>query len=279
MSETGWIKLHRKMLGWEWFTDRNVFHVFIILLLNANHEDNKWRGITIKKGQYLTSLDKLSKKTKLSVAQVRLALNKLKSTHEITITTTKLNTLISISNWEKYQDNDKQNSKRVTNDKTENNRLGIDDNSEICQKRTSVTANNGAGENEYNSDCYADSESSDDKQNDNGMTNEQQTNDKRTANKIATNKNSKNLKEEKELEEERRTVFFATSQKLVESMCMKWGITLDQLNSMLDDFDVHILAEGKSGITDAEYRSYFHNWGVKRYTNYKGSLTSNGMVH
>lgn len=109
---------------------------------------------------------------------------------------------------------------------------------------------------------------------------EQQVNNNRTTSEQQPNTIQEVLevKEVKE-ERERRANFFKTSQKLIESMCMKWGITLDQLNSMLDDFDVHILAEGKNGITDAEYRSYFHNWGVKRYTNYKGSLTSNGMVH
>jgi hypothetical protein len=113
--ETGWIKLHRKMLQWEWFTDRNVFHVLVIILLNANHEENKWRGITIKKGEYLTSIEKLAQNTKLSVAQVRLAINKLKKTNEITIKTTSLNTLISVTNWEKYQANDKVNDKPIAN--------------------------------------------------------------------------------------------------------------------------------------------------------------------
>lgn len=109
---------------------------------------------------------------------------------------------------------------------------------------------------------------------------EQQVNNKRTTSEQQANtiQEVQELKEVKEEEKERRAIFFETSQKLIESMCMKWGITLDQLNSMLDDFDVYILAEGKNGITDAEYRSYFHNWGVKRYTNYRGSLTQNGMV-
>lgn len=108
---------------------------------------------------------------------------------------------------------------------------------------------------------------------------EQQMNNNRTTSEQQANTIQEvlELKEDKEVKE-RRTIFFETSGPLVESMCMKWGITLDQLNSMLDDFDLHILAGGKNGITDAEYRSYFHNWGTKRYTNYKGSVTQNGMV-
>lgn len=130
------------MLQWEWFTDRNVFHVFMIILLNANHEDNKWRGILIKKGEYLTSLDKLAQNTKLSVAQVRLALNKLKKTNEITIKTTSLNTLISITNWEKYQANDKVNDKPITNgQQTDDKRIATNKKEENNKNEKNVGAN------------------------------------------------------------------------------------------------------------------------------------------
>jgi replisome organiser protein len=142
MSETGWIKLHRKMLQWEWFSDRNVFHVFVILLLSANREDNKWRGIIIKKGEYLTSIDKIAKNTKLSVAQVRLALNKLKKTNEITIKTTSLNTLISITNWEKYQAYDNVNDKPIANgQQTDNKRTTTNKKEENKEKEKNVVSN------------------------------------------------------------------------------------------------------------------------------------------
>ena len=86
------------------------------------------------------------------------------------------------------------------------------------------------------------------------------------------------IKEEEEIENVARKKFFE-NQKLVEGIFMAWRITLDQLNKMLDDFDLMILAEGKSGITDAEYRSYFQKWGAKRFSDYKGSLTkTTGMV-
>lgn len=104
------------MLNWEWFTDRNVFHLFIIILLYANHEDKKWRGKTIRRGQFLTSIKSLSRITKLSVGQVRVSLNKLKTTREITIETSSLSTLISIVNWEKYQTSDTPDHKRIANE-------------------------------------------------------------------------------------------------------------------------------------------------------------------
>lgn len=39
----GWIKLHRKLINWEWYQDTNVKVVFLHLLLIANHEDKKWQ--------------------------------------------------------------------------------------------------------------------------------------------------------------------------------------------------------------------------------------------
>lgn len=46
---SGWIKLHRKLLDWEWYSDTNCRLLFIHCLLKANFEDTKWRGVDIKK--------------------------------------------------------------------------------------------------------------------------------------------------------------------------------------------------------------------------------------
>ena len=55
----GWIKLHRKILDWEWYTDAPVRILFEHLLLTANSEDKKWRGMTIKRGQTIFLLVRL----------------------------------------------------------------------------------------------------------------------------------------------------------------------------------------------------------------------------
>lgn len=67
----GWIKIHRRILSWEWYNDNNVKVLFLHLLLKANHEDKEWNGITIKRGQLLTSVSRLAKETHLSVRQTR----------------------------------------------------------------------------------------------------------------------------------------------------------------------------------------------------------------
>ena len=117
----GYIKLHRKMLEWEWYDDANTMRLFIHCLLNANHEPNKWHGIEIKTGELLTGRLKLARALKLSEQQIRTSLNKLKSTNEITIKSTKEYSIILINNWNEYQQNNQQNNQQVTNEQPTSN--------------------------------------------------------------------------------------------------------------------------------------------------------------
>jgi hypothetical protein len=114
---SGWIKLHRQIVDWEWYTDHNTFRVFIHLLLTANHKDKKYRGIELKAGSIVTSRDILAMSTGLSVRQIRTALDKLKSTNELTIKTSPQGTIIQIVNYCKYQvETNELTNERPTND-------------------------------------------------------------------------------------------------------------------------------------------------------------------
>ena len=103
----GWIKLHRQIVEWEWYTDANTFRVFMHLLLNANHKEKRYKGILIKKGQLLTGRKSLALALDLSERQVRTALTKLKKSGEIdqekARKTTKSGSVITICNYASYQ--------------------------------------------------------------------------------------------------------------------------------------------------------------------------------
>lgn len=114
----GWIKLHRSLLDWEWYSDMNVRVVFIHCLLKANCKDVKYKGKDILRGSFATGLELLSRETGLTVAQIRVTLNKLKMTSEITIQTSVEGSIISITNYDLYQSNDKQNDKPTASDIT-----------------------------------------------------------------------------------------------------------------------------------------------------------------
>ena len=100
---SGWIKLHRKILDWEWYNDSNTFRLFMHLILKANHKEKKYRGVSIKIGCLMTGRELLSKETGLSEQQIRTCLKRLKSTNEITINSSKQGTIIQVVNYNKYQ--------------------------------------------------------------------------------------------------------------------------------------------------------------------------------
>jgi len=112
-KEGGWIKLHRGILDWPWYTDVNTFHLFIYLLLSANHEAKPWKDIIIEKGQLVSGIHELSQKTGLTVQQTRTALEKLKSTNKITIKSTNRYSIITICNYWAYQFYSTQSNKQI----------------------------------------------------------------------------------------------------------------------------------------------------------------------
>ena len=83
MNNNGWIKIHRQIIDWEWYSDIPTCRLFLHLLLIANHAPKKWQGQTIDKGELITSIGSLSEQTGLTIKQVRTALDKLESTGEI----------------------------------------------------------------------------------------------------------------------------------------------------------------------------------------------------
>lgn len=124
MLEIGFIKLHRKMTKWGWYQNANTFRLFVHLLLTVNYESRVFEGKTIDRGQRVVSVATLSDELKISARSIRTALNHLKSTNELTIETAGKTSIITIINYDFYQQatneltNDRQTSdKQATNDR------------------------------------------------------------------------------------------------------------------------------------------------------------------
>jgi hypothetical protein len=112
----GFAVFHRKIVEWQWYTDSNTFRLFFHLILMANHKDNNWKGIDVKRGQIVTGRKSLSKELGLTEQQIRTSINKLISTNEITIEPTNKFTLVTIVNYDFYQ----KIEPKVTNKSTNN---------------------------------------------------------------------------------------------------------------------------------------------------------------
>lgn len=116
----GFVKIHRKLLQWGWYQDNVVKGVFLHLLLTASFQDCQWMGRTIKKGQVVTSYNSLAQDLGFGVRQIRTAINKLKSTGEITSEATNKYTIITVVNWDEYQCLEKSETNEETNTETFN---------------------------------------------------------------------------------------------------------------------------------------------------------------
>ena len=106
--DCGWVKLHRQLLDWEWYSDANTSRVFFHLLLTVNYETKKWRGQTIERGSRIYGLEQLAAETGLTISKLRTAINNMKTSGEIANKTTSKGSVITILNYEKYQGIDKQ---------------------------------------------------------------------------------------------------------------------------------------------------------------------------
>ena len=112
----GFILLHKRILDWEWYDDANTMRLFVHCMLSANYQENTWRGITIKRGEFISSIEKLSQKLKLSPKQIRTAISKLKRTNELETVGKSQHTVFIIKNYDDYQPNGKPKGKQRANE-------------------------------------------------------------------------------------------------------------------------------------------------------------------
>ena len=137
----GFILLHRKLKQWGWYKDSVVKDLFLHLLLSASFKDFEWMGRQLKAGQLITGRKRLAEELDFTERQIRTALDKLKSTGEVTIETTNKYTIITVVNWDDYQGLDK-----IATSKTTNKRPALSVNKlltsiETLEKSTKKTTN------------------------------------------------------------------------------------------------------------------------------------------
>ena len=105
---SGWIKIHREIAGHWIFQDAEKFKWWIDMLFLASYEDNKTlvkNQITeIKRGQFIGSISFFMKRWDVSKDRVINFLRLLQSDGMIDKKTNKNVTLITICNYESYQD-------------------------------------------------------------------------------------------------------------------------------------------------------------------------------
>jgi len=109
----GYIKLHRKILNDPIFLNPGLLQLFLYCLLRSNHNEQEFnqrkKTIIIKRGTFLCGLKKLSEYLHCNQNTLYKRLQTLKSLRYIDIQTTNKFSIISIVNYEKYQNRNSKN--------------------------------------------------------------------------------------------------------------------------------------------------------------------------
>ena len=106
------MKLHRKLLEWEWYGDAHMVHLLVHLLLTAAHEDRKYKGLTIKRGQLATTTKELSEALGTSRTSIWRRLKRLEMERFVELKVKQKETVITICKYDSYQENEKKSGTR-----------------------------------------------------------------------------------------------------------------------------------------------------------------------
>jgi len=112
-----WIKLHDSWLEWEWHTDPNMVSLFFHLVSMASKFDTRYRGMELKRGQVIVGRRMLSEKTGISERTIRTCLARLEQTGEIIRKATNQFSVITICNYEHYQQKPTQSDQQLTSNR------------------------------------------------------------------------------------------------------------------------------------------------------------------
>lgn len=104
MAKQGFITINRKITSWEWWTNCITRGLFLYMIINANWNDGYFQGQLVRRGQFITSYNKLAEENGLNRKTVMSHIKRLVSTGEITVKSTKRWTTVTVVNYAKYQD-------------------------------------------------------------------------------------------------------------------------------------------------------------------------------
>ena len=248
MIPSGFILLHRKITEWEWYQNPNTFRVFLHCLLMANFTEGRFEGKNIQRGQFVTSLQSLSDQTSLSIRQVRVALDHLIMTGELTSKAFSKFRIITVVNYDKYQCNDKQDDKQMTDKRQANDK-------QMTSKRQQYKKNN----------------------NNNNVTNYEEDVDNNIFT-LSDREVSQRIKEDQEIESAALNVGLMVSPSAMEKardFVFRYGLqnVLDAINASVDvpkwSYVEGILRKNKQEARDAEREAeqnlHEHNEQIKLY--------------
>ena len=125
--QLGWVLIHRRIKEKGWYKNSKYVHLWLHILLSANHEPHEfmWNKeiIIIKDGQLLTGRKELSADIGISETSIERILRTFENEHQIEQQKTTKFRIITVLNWKEYQKpNNKTDNRRTTNGQQTDNR-------------------------------------------------------------------------------------------------------------------------------------------------------------
>jgi len=122
---TGFIKIFRSLKNKGWYKKSEYIHLWIHLLIKATHKGIEYyfngENIKLNPGQFITGRKTLSSETGINESKIERILNFFeKNEHQIEQQKSNKNRIISICNWNNYQQTEQQNEQQLNNKRTTN---------------------------------------------------------------------------------------------------------------------------------------------------------------
>ena len=103
MFTKGHIILKGTIQEWGWYHDPKMLAFWIHLIVEANFKDGDWEGITIRRGELVTTLPELAKDVGITLQEVRTILKRLGASGEVRSRRVGKRSILTICNYDSYQ--------------------------------------------------------------------------------------------------------------------------------------------------------------------------------
>ena len=175
-----WIKLHDRITEWQWFGKPEMVQMMVYFLIKAARRRTVYRGTVLERGQLITSRNRLHGALGLSDKRIRICLNRLQESGDISVKSTNKFSIITICKYDSYQGSAR--AKGPTRDQVTD--------PETDQEEDLIIAKDKEGPNYYISKCYNVEETSAGHKRTNRRTDKEAS----TGASLYNNKNNKNIK-------------------------------------------------------------------------------------
>lgn len=128
----GWIRVDRKIMDSFVWDDPEALKLWLYLLMGAATEDKtvsfNGKPLNLKRGQIVFGLNAASARLGISVRRLRTTIKRLENCHQIDKQNYSKYSIISITNYCKYQDSDKQTTSKRQSSRQQLNNKQINNN-------------------------------------------------------------------------------------------------------------------------------------------------------